>query len=459
MNLIEFTHVGNGEVSAMPSDAALLSMLPFGLARREALAQFFSCERNGNRSVKKLNESGMIDAHTIEIESKRENYKLTYYTLTYKGLSYIADKYQCLYPWLIDAVDELTGNRVNFLRGLSPGTVRALLIAQTCNVYFNVVGSETLYDRLIFEPTLALTVMQTHANTTQAARTSFNAILLAYRRWVDGLETGTSEPVSVDRQDECHSRFYDSVELKIPDQSPYRSADAPVPDDGPTIPERRERMPGHVGLLRTGQRCYVVYMSNRDGCSWNSSIIKKSWQYYTAEAIRLGLFSNFTEAPSVYPSILLVDGVGEKVSAFRRVVRDPCHLRGSRDRIIGRGTSALHAFPITRDARMIAFILLREEYMTANWVAEICMLCAREFSIAPLGSAYPLIYKGMPCYLAAEMDLLQINLAVRSEEPCAVYCLDWQIPYLAALSSDLTIFAYHIDSNTFREHRPKKQKE
>lgn len=455
MNLIGYTHVGNGKESVMPSDAALLSMLPFGLARRDALTQFYSSERNGNRSLKGLVESDMIEEHAQTVKSPRWNYTQVYYMLTSKGLGYIAQKYWYIYPWLESAVDAIGNNTVSFLHGISPGTVRSLLTAHACNVCFNLLDTETIFDRLISNPEQALTAMQTHANTTQAAKTSFYAILHAYRRWVEGLRSGVSEPVSVDCLEEYKSRFFDAIELKIPDHSPYCDASAAVPDDGPTIPERRERMPGHVGLLRTGQRCYVVYLSNRDGCNWNSAIVKKSWKYYTAEALRLGLFANLTEAPSVYPSFLLVDGVGQKVSAFRRAVQDPCHIRSERDKIIGKASSAVHAFPIIREGRHFVRFFLSEFCTTDDVVSAICTELGDTFRRAPAGVQYPLIYRNqLPCFLGIEMDLHQINSAIESDNNCAILCLDWQEPYIRAAAPDVIILVLDSDNRSVIEYLP-----
>lgn len=139
-------------------------------------------------------------------------------------------------------------------------------------------------------------------------------------------------------------------------------------------------MAGHVGLLQREHHIHVVYRSGRDGCTWNSAIIRKSWRYFCAQAVRLGLIANFGDLPGAFASILLVDGVGQKVSAFQWVVEDPCRLRRDRDRSMGRETSALYAFPIVREARPLVALFARG-YSTLGWMMSLCESYGSFFSV------------------------------------------------------------------------------
>lgn len=123
------------------SDAALLSLLPYGVGQKAALAMYFSSTRNGNRAVKTLVERGLLEEHQLQTaQGSSQNYLM----LTLAGLEHLEQKYNYYYPWLTDAVELLREeDTVSFVRGLSSGTVRSLLTAHGCNVAFNVANIDT----------------------------------------------------------------------------------------------------------------------------------------------------------------------------------------------------------------------------------------------------------------------------------------------------------------------------
>ena len=454
MNLLANTYIGNGTEATMPSDAALMSLLPFGLGRKDALALYFSSTRNGNRAVKAMAEAGLVEEHSQEIKSQRHPYQQPYLALTLKGLAYLAEKYPQEYPWLADAVQRLREQgRVSFIRGLSPGTIRSLLTAHLCNVAWNVVEVGTILERLIYEPEKALTAMTIHMATTRAGETAFGSIYEAFLNWLEGERFRRGGPVHMEHP--CSVQFYDSVELKAPDNSPYRKNDRAAPTQlTASIVERRERMAGHVGLLKTSNHLYLVFLTTRDGVNWNSALVEKSWQSFGEQSRRLGLIHSLTEAPRLYPAIMLVDGKGEKVSAFARVVHDPCGLRGRKDRIIGCGTSALHAVPIVRGARHFLRFFTREKYDASfrRLLLNALMKTLPEtFQASPMGAKHPLMYQHrVPCYFGMDLELQQIYAAMA--EPCAIVCMDWQAPYIRVAVPDAVIVVVDVEKSSTYEY-------
>jgi hypothetical protein len=250
VNLIERTCIGNGTQAVMPSDAVLMSMLPYGVGRKDILTLYFSSTRNGNRTIKGLVEKGMVEEHSMEVKSPRRNYTQCYLSITVKGLEYLAEKYDYLYPWLSDAVESIREQgRANFVRGISPGTLHSLLTAHACNVAFNVVsGVGTFFERLIYEPEKALTTMSVHLSTTGAGGTAFRQIYESYRQWLEGVRAQLGRPVRIRHPSPSPAQFYDAVELKVPDHSPYQDVSNQALTQTTAIVERRERMAGHMGL-------------------------------------------------------------------------------------------------------------------------------------------------------------------------------------------------------------------
>lgn len=456
MILTELTRVGNGTQSVMPSDAALLSMLPFGIAWKTALAQYFSCDRNGNRAVKELVETGKLEEHFYTVNIGRRSQLRSFLVLTIQGMAYLAGKYHAVHPWLGKTVQKLEEmGTPSFIRGLSPGTVRSLLTAQACDVSFNVAGVETLFERLIYEPEKALTTIEIQRSATHSEESAFEAVCQVYRSWVEAGRAHLGGPAKRENPSPAPVQYYDAVELKVPAHSPYQYPDAVAQTQDAVIIERRERMPGHVGLLKTPRHIYIVYRSEADGISWNAALIEKSWICFTQQACRLGLIDHILEAPRVYPSLLLVDGKGQKVSAFRNVVNDPYHLRGKGNQCIGLGTSALHIVPMIRESRHFLRFFLTEKYdgsFVQFATPSLTEVLPDVFQCAPQGAEYAMLYQNrLPCYWGTDLDLHQINRAVE-EGSCAIVCFDWQAKYIRSVAPDLVIVALDAFNRTAYEY-------
>lgn len=446
MNLTKITYHASGSRSVNRSDAALLSLLPYGVGQKAALAMYFSSTRNGNRAVKTLVERGLLEEHQLQTaQGSSQNYLM----LTLAGLEHLEQKYNYYYPWLTDAVELLREeDTVSFVRGLSSGTVRSLLTAHGCNVAFNVANIDTFYDRLLYEAERALTTMSVHYYSTNAKETAFCSIFHAYQQCVEYTREEQGKPV-FDAQ--CAPvQFYDSIELKVSANSPYQDTSKTALIQTNPFVERRERMAGQVGLLKTPNNLYIVYRSREEGQVWNSALVEQCHRSFIAEGMRLGLIHSAAQVPSQYPSVLLVGGRGEKVSAFRRVVEDPWDLRSRRDKQIGLGTSALHAIPLTKEGlSFLTEFTTEDRFVNYNeaWIDTLVNYCSDCVRPGPQGADYPLVYAGMPCYCCLDLDLHQINKAVEAGR-CAVVCFDWQVKYVRAVAPEAVLAVVDFDNHT-----------
>lgn len=162
---------------------------------------------------------------------------------------------------------------------------------------------------------------------------------------------------------------------------------------------------------------------------------------------------------------MLVDGVGNCMSGYRRAILDGRNMRSRADKVLGRGTRSLHLLPITWDAVyfMRAFVRITANAAAGHTFASlfkeaICEQWPDLFSPSPLDFSMDMRYKDLPCCFCGDLDVKRIN-------PCrnwdadgsayAIVCFDWQTDYFRYLCPQSAIIAsIDVENMQVLEYRP-----
>ena len=476
MNLMVYAQSHGTDTRSRSRGALLLSMLPYGLIfRSDAVAWYRGS--NGSTKVAELVAEGYIKEYHITGKSKRKSYAIRFFGLAGKGLRYLAATYGEDYPWLKTAVANIdeSEEEISFRKVGSNETARMLLRVQSANIFFNRVGSRTIFDRMRDNPHQALCAMRALTNNVTMRHSFLVTLADALEAWLRRVRP--SFPQAIPEGNEC-GEYFDAIEMRVPQTNPYTAPNHLCErTDFLCAEDKGHYRTSYIGVLRNADQVYFVYRSTRDGAVWNGGSIRNNWALVAQQLRRLGLIRTPALVSYSFPAILLVDGVGRGASAFARVCRDNRCVRRGADKALGRGASAVHILPVTECAVQMMRVFLPFSAGGTTFAQKfkqaICDQWPDLFSLTPLDVEMDMQYRGLPCSFGVDMDIKAINHCLdwdaerqelerrgATEQELAgclftIVCLPWQVEYYRCLFPDtVTIVAIDVNDMTVLEYAP-----
>ena len=456
MNLLTYTKLHNGTDKPDCTGAALLSMLPYGCAYRLDLMKCFT-KSNATEGVKRLIKGGLAVEYYHTRRTPKRQYKLPYLILTGKGLVYLAERYGDDYPWLGRAIEHFISRDNAVVRAShADRTIHLILSFQSCNLFFSRVGCQTIIERMRREPAKALCAIQIALNSAPLQNTLLMSISKAIKEWLaslNGCGVENREP----REELSQWKYYDSLELKAPEDNPYINPDFAFPDE--LISRTDDKVvyiSPYKGVLCFEDNYFVVFLNRREGIQWSKLSMQLSKPVINRQLCRIGAIKNSWEAPTALKGMVLSNDIGQGIPAFAHMCRDPFNIRKSKNSSeLGLGTPALTLIPNVPDAIGFVRVLLSFTATKTSFVRSfrdsIIDRWPGCFQKAETGSVAPLLYEGTPCVFALGLEAGVLNHCISMEEARLVLlekggapdvirkydfvlvCLDWQVPYLRAV--------------------------
>lgn len=429
-------------------DAILLSLLPYGVMRKEGATPFSRLGKHAKRCLDSLEKKSFIQRREFAGDSKRRKYKQVCIFITGAGVAYLADKYSDIYPWLpFLAENELIKNNSFSIRSIMGNhSFNRILNCQYSDVFFSESGVETIFERLQYIPTDVADVIEM---ATEAMPEDYFPKLCAeaIKEWG---KLNSSE-VSCPHYD---VRFYDSWEISCGSNCPYNRSNHPK--DGFYIDLVKYRL-GHIGLLQGKYSNFVVMMAKRDGVRLNPAVLTRCHDSVANQMLDLGIISSISNTPSLFQIIVLCNTSGTGVSTFKHAFLDNRNLRPKSSKLLGIGTSATYLVPITSKAFTFALALSG----TANYESTWIRLLSENFHAVERNSRsidFPLTYKDKPCAFGMSLNALHLNQCIENQQNKAVICHEWQVPFVRSVLPNILIVGHDAETHTLTEHLPQGTK-
>lgn len=427
-------------------DAILLSLIPYGVMKKECTASFSRLGKNAKRCVDVLEKKSYIQQKEITINSKHRKYKQTYIAITSLGVTYLAEKYNDIYPWLsLLAENEFIKNDSFSVRGnMSNNSFSLILDCQYSNVFFSESGVETMFERMQSNPVDVAEVIKIITRKTPDEYFPKLCSEAITDWWV--CNHVEDAPSSYD------VKFYDYWEINCGSDCPYNHDSKPK---GRFYADVVKYRLGHVGLLQGQYSNFVVVMAKRDGVRLNPAVLTKCHDVVANQMLDLGLIHSISETPSLFQIIILCNTRRTGVSTFKHVLVDNRNLRPKSAKMLGIGTSATYLVPITSEAFAFALALPSTPNYEAAWVK----LLSDNFEVVDRNSRsldFPLVYKSKPCALGMSLNALHLNQCLENQRSKAVICHEWQVSFLRSVLPDILIVGHDAETHTLIEHPPLK---
>ena len=452
------------------ADAALLSILPYGAILKNDIRIWFMHPRNvdgkseliGNASVgiATLLKKGYLAEYSYVVKSHNHNYREIYYTLTRDSIDYLDSKYRLYYPRLRNLSDNLYNNpTIQFRPAHADSTIKLLLSIQSCNIYFHRAHYNTIIDRLRIEPVKALSALKIVAEHKSMANSFLSALVEAMEEWITGKILYPYIPNLWDKEPSQIGEYYDAIEMRVPENNPYIIPEyVCTPEDYKSNDKLANYRSGHKGVLALDGICFVVYRSKRDGASWSASAVQSNFSVLARQLKRLGLADLVPSSNAEFHSIMLVEGLGEGVSAFRRVCVDSLNMRAKNNKALGRGTASLHVIPMTLEGTYFVQLLGKansgDRRFVSIFLSAILNRWPTLFRKDLVNHAGNLTYKNTLCCFCMDLNIHTLNeylaryqrkLTASDDVAIGIHhsnfyalCFDWQVPYIRS------IFPSHI---------------